>query len=163
MDRTGDNFADTYPSINLAADEAYNRHVHEQERRSGINSRTSIIIAINAIVTSFLQSQFFMNSPLKLVAILTSFSAILAGVIVLLRRDYSSPDIAMDDFWEYAKYDVDDFYDSVLVEYSTVARNNSQTNDSKEWWFGKSFSLTIMSLLYVFIWSCYNIITGFNI
>lgn len=93
------------PSLDIALDEIRRKYDEEEERRTSIESKASIVIGINALITSLVT--IFLSDAL-LIGVLLSAPVIVSTIFnlrVLQVHEYHRPGKEVKDFYQYVEND----------------------------------------------------------
>lgn len=139
-----------FPSLTITLEEARRRYDEEGQRNNSLESKTSMLIGINALIIS-LASAFLEQGPIVtgFIVLPALFSTYL-GLRILEIRDYGRPGKEIGEFYKYAKFDPPAaLKDRLLVSYMETVEENKSKNDEKVDDFTVSYWLTLGSIVLI--------------
>lgn len=144
-------------SLDIALDEARRKYNEEEQRRTSIESKSSIVIGINALIASLVTA---VTDDVMLILILLAVPITMStvfGLKILQIQEYNRPGKETKDFYQYSTKERAEVHDELLISYiNAIAGDpdrdiagNKEKNDYKIKLFQKSYSLTVTSVILI--------------
>lgn len=146
-----------FPALEETLEEARLRYRDEEKRRSAFESKTSVLIAANALIIGI--STVFFDDIGVLILIPTGLAIVSSGfcLLVLRLKDYKIPGKKVNHFYAYAAENPAKVRDTLLVSYINAIEHNTRKNENKTKNFKYSYWATISSLVAIFLIIIYNL------
>lgn len=141
--------SDKFPAIELTVEEAQRRYDDEEQRRTALESKTSMVIGINALVISLVSSFGQLDIAVRIIVLIPALVSSFIGLRLLGIRDYARPGKDIDQFYQYARQEHDGLLDTLLVSYIETIEENTSKNDRKVTKFQHAYKLSFLSLLLI--------------
>jgi len=121
-----------FPGIEETLAEARRRYDNEEDRRSSIEHKIGIIIAVNALLISV--GTGLSENGRQLLSVITlspSLLSALIGIYIIKPKDYWNPLKSPNEYYGYARKDPKDLHDTFLLAYIQAIGYNQKLNQLK--------------------------------
>lgn len=136
----------SFPGLAVTLEEARRRYDDEEQRRISIESKTSMVIGIDALIISLVSGLLDFGTIISIIVITPALLSVYFGLRNLELRDYGRPGNEIDEFYKYAQLGTAEAKDQFLLSYIGAVEKNLQLNEQKISKFRASYLLSAISI-----------------